>query len=65
MDYFDFITEEEIEQIEKLDCLYTKGIISLNDSKNHKLLNSYAYQQYLKNTTNDNAEDNKGGVTSE
>lgn len=65
MDYFDFITEEEIEQIEKLDCLYTKDIISLNDRKNHKLLNSYAYQQYLKNTSNDNAEDNKGGVTSE
>lgn len=65
MDYFDFITEEEIEQIEKLDCLYTKDIISLNDRKNHKLLNSYAYQQYLKSTSNDNAEDNKGGVSCE
>lgn len=65
MNYFDFITEEEIEQIEKLDCLYTKDIISLNDSKNHKLLNSYAYQQYLKRTSNNNAEDNKGGVSCE
>ena len=65
MDYFDFITEEEIEQIEKLDCLYTKDIISLNDIRNHKLLKSYAYQQYLKNTSNDNAEDNKGGVSCE
>lgn len=63
MNYFDnFITEEEINKIEKCDLLYSTDIISLDSKKNRKLLDFYAYQQYLKNTNTNNAEDNKGGV---
>lgn len=62
MDYFDFITEEEIEKIKKHDHLYYEDTISLNDMKNLKLLDLYAYQQYLKKKK---AEDNKGGVSNE
>ena len=65
MDYFDFITEEEIDQINKYDCLYYEDTISLNDMKNLKLLYLYAYQEYLKKINNVNAEDKKGGVASE
>ena len=65
MDYFDFITEEEIDQINKYDCLYYEDTISLNDMKNLKLLDLYAYQEYLKKINNVNAEDKKGGVASE
>ena len=65
MNYFDFITEEEIDQVEKSDHLYCENTISLNDMKNLKLLDDYAYQQYLKKKSNTNAEDKKGGVSSE
>ena len=64
--YFEVIfTEEELNEIEKYDCLFSFNVISLEDKKNRKLLDSYAYQQYLKNTTTDNAEDNKGGDSCE
>ncbi len=66
MKYFDdFITEEEINKIEKYDCIFSFGVISLDDKKNRKYLNSYAYQQYLRNTSNLNAEDKKGGANNE
>lgn len=64
MDYFDvFITEEELNEIEKYDCLFSFNIISLDNKKNQKLLDSYVYQQYLKDTNN--TEDNKGGDSCE
>lgn len=63
MNYFDdFITEEEINEIEKYDCLYSFRVISLDDKKNSKILNSYAYQEYLKKQS---TQDNKGGVPCE
>lgn len=62
MDYFDFITEEELEKIKKYDHLYYEDTISLNDLRNLKLLDLYAYQQYLKNKQ---ATDNEGGVSNE
>lgn len=63
MNYFDdFITEEEINEIEKYDCLYSFRVISLDDKKNSKILNSYAYQEYLKKQS---TKDNKGGVPCE
>lgn len=62
MNYFDFITEEEIEYIEKCDNLFCQDTISLNDMKNLKLLDLFAYQQYLKNKQ---TTDNKGGVSNE
>lgn len=65
MDYFDFITEEEINEIKKCDCLYCKDIISLDNKKNRKLLDFYVYQQYLQNTSNETEADNKGGVACE
>lgn len=52
MDYFDFITEEELNEIEKYDCLYTKDIISLDDNKNRPKLDLYVYKLYLQNQTN-------------
>ncbi|MCI8309936.1 MAG: hypothetical protein HFJ45_07190 [Clostridia bacterium] len=57
----DFITEEELKEIEKHDCLFSFRVISLDDKKKRKYLNSFAYQQYLKQ----NAEDNKGGADNE
>jgi len=66
MNYFDnFITEEEINEIEKYDCLFSFSVISLDDKKNRKFLDAYAYQQYLRNESNLNAEDNKGGANNE
>lgn len=62
MNYFDFVTEEEINNIQKTDCLYTTGIISLNDKKNKKIFDSYAYQKYLQKTNNYNTKDIKGGA---
>ncbi len=66
MDYFDYsITEEELNEIEKYDCLFSTNVISLDSKKNRQYLNSYAYQQYLKDESQLNAEDNKGGADSE
>ncbi len=66
MKYFDdFITEEEINEIEKYDCLFSFRVISLDDKKNRKLLDSYAYQKYLQTLNESNTSDKKGGVTSE
>lgn len=63
MNYFDdFITEEEINQIEKYDCLFSFGVISLDDRKKRKYLNSYAYQEYLRKESKN---DNKGGADNE
>jgi len=66
MKYFDdFITEEELNEIEKYDCLFSFRVISLDDKKNRKLLDSYAYQKYLQTLNESNTSDKKGGVTSE
>lgn len=63
MKYFDeVLTEEEIEEIQKKDNLYTKDTISLNDKKNSKLLDSYAYQQYLRKKNKKKSNNNKGGA---
>lgn len=63
MKYFDeVLTEEEIEEIQKKDNLYAKDIISLNDKKNSKLLDSYAYQQYLRKKNKKKSNNNKGGA---
>lgn len=43
------ITEDELKKIIQKDNLFTKDVISLNDNKNKKTLDNYAYQQYLKN----------------
>ena len=66
MNYFDdFITEEEINEIEKYDCLFSFRVISLDDKKSRKLLDSYAYQKYLQTLNESNTSDKQGGVTSE
>lgn len=66
MNYFDnLLTEEELKKIKKLDCLYSKDNISLDDKKNRKLLDFYVYQKYLKNISNENTEDKKGGASCE
>lgn len=57
MKYFDeFITEEEIENIQKVDCLYSVDTISLNDRKKRKMLDSYAYQNYLKEINSESSD---------
>lgn len=66
MNYFDdFITEEEINEIEKCDCIFSFGVISLNDKKNRKFLDSYVYQKYLQTSNESNTDDKKGGVSNE
>lgn len=49
MNYFDiFDTEDEIDKIEKLDCLFTKDTVSLDDEKTQVKLACYAYELYLR-----------------
>lgn len=57
MNYFDEIfTEDKIKKIKKKDCLYVKGIVSLDDKKNQKELDSYAYEVYLRKMKEENEE---------
>ena len=64
MNYFDiFDTEDEIDKIEKLDCLYTKDIVSLDDEETQKKLACYAYEMYLREKNKKSSNDKKGGYT--
>ena len=56
MNYFDIVlTDDEIDKIEKLDNLFTKDVVSLDDEKTQAKLACYAYEMYLRN------ESKKGG----
>lgn len=51
------ITEDELKKIIQKDNLFTEDVISLNDNKNKKALDNYAYQQYLKKEVTNNLKD--------
>lgn len=59
MKYFDEkITEDEINKIQKVDCIYTDDVVSLDDKKVQKMLDVQVYQIYLKKQSEENNEDN-------
>ncbi len=63
MNYFDeVLTEDEISKIEKQDCLYVRGVVSLDDEETQKKLTSYAYEMYLRKMKEENK---KGGDENE
>lgn len=58
MKYFDEkITEDEINKIQKVDCIYTDDVVSLDDKKVQKMLDVQVYQIYLKKQSEENNED--------
>lgn len=63
MNYFDEeFTEDEISKIEKQDCLYVRGVVSLDDEETQKKLACYAYEMYLRKMKEENK---KGGDVNE
>ncbi len=66
MNYFDnFDTEDEISKLQKLDCLYTEDIISLDDQKAQSDLDYYSYELYMSENNKKKTEDKKAGGTNE
>lgn len=62
MKYFDEKnTEDGINKIQKVDCIFTDDVVSLDDKKTQKLLDIQVYQIYLKKQSeeNNNDDDNK------
>lgn len=58
MKYFDKkITEDEINKIQKIDCIFTDDVVSLDDKKVQKMLDVQVYQIYLKKQSEENNED--------
>lgn len=58
MKYFDEKnTEDEINQIQKVDCIFTYDVVSLDDKKIQKLLDIQVYQIYLKKQSEENNSD--------
>lgn len=52
------LTEDDVKKIEKKNNLFTKDVISLNDKKKRRILDSYAYQEYLKKLNNESSDFN-------
>ncbi len=46
------ITKEKMKKIKNIDNLFTKDVISLDDTKNRKYLDDLVYQSYLVNSNN-------------
>lgn len=58
MKYFDEKnTEDEIKKIQKVDCIFTDDVVSLEDKKVQKMLDVQVYQIYLKKQSEENNED--------
>lgn len=58
MKYFDEKnTEDEINKIQKADCIFTNDVVSLDDKKVQKMLDIQVYQIYLKKQSEENNED--------
>lgn len=58
MKYFDEKnTEDEINKIQKVDCIFTDDVVSLEDKKIQKLLDVQVYQIYLKKQSKENNSD--------
>lgn len=48
-----------LKNFRKKDNLFTKNIISLDDSKNKKYLDDFAYQEFLKKSKNESSDLNE------
>ncbi len=48
-----------LKNFRKKDNLFTKNIISLDDSKNKKYLDDFAYQEFLKKLKNESSDLNE------
>lgn len=46
------ITKEKMKKLKSIDNLFTKDVISLDDSKNKQYLDDFVYQSYLANSNN-------------
>lgn len=64
MKYFDKKkTKDQIKKIQKVDCVFTDDVVSLDDKKVQKMLDIQVYQIYLKKQSEENNEndDKKAG----
>ena len=58
MRYFDKKkTKNKIKKIQKVDCVFTDDVVSLDDKKVQNLLDIQVYQIYLKKQSEENNED--------
>jgi hypothetical protein len=58
MKYFDEKnTEDEINKIQKADCVFTDDVVSLDDKKVQNLLDIQVYEIYLKKQSEEDNED--------
>lgn len=58
MRYFDKKkTKNKIKKIQKVDCVFTDDVVSLDDEKVQKMLDIQVYQIYLKKQSEENNED--------
>ena len=47
------VSKNNLKRFQKSDTLFTKDIISIDDQKNKKYLDNFAYQLYLNNESSD------------
>lgn len=58
MKYFDKKKiKDKIKKIQKVDCVFTDDVVSLDDDKVQKMLDIQVYQIYLKKQSEENNED--------
>ena len=58
MKYFDKKkTKDEVKKLQKVDCIFTDDVVSLDDKKVQNLLDIQVYQIYLKKQSEENNED--------
>ena len=50
-------TKDKIKKIQKVDCVFTDDVVSLDDEKVQKMLDIQVYQIYLKKQSEENNED--------
>lgn len=53
------ITKKKLKRLKTKDNLFTKDVISLDDSKNKKYLDNFAYQSYLANSQEESNSSNE------
>lgn len=58
MKYFDKKkTKDEVKKLQKVDCIFTDDVLSLDDKKVQEMLDIQVYQIYLKKQSEENNED--------
>lgn len=53
------ITKKKLKRLKTKDNLFTNDVISLDDSKNEKYLDNFAYQLYLANSQKESNSSNE------